>query len=127
MTKMNRRDFLRTSGAAAAAASFAATPGLAWSQGVGTTAPFPDYKALVCVFLFGGNDSYNMVVPNTPAEYNAYAASRQNLAIPQQDLEFGDAGLGAGGQEFSALGQHAFVGNDDEFRQLSGRAVYSDF
>ena len=86
MTKMNRRDFLRTSGAAAAAASFAATPGLAWSQGVGTTAPFPDYKALVCVFLFGGNDSYNMVVPNTAAEYNAYAASRQNLAIAQQDL-----------------------------------------
>ena len=86
MTKMNRRDFLRTSGAAAAAATFSATPGLAWSQGVGTTAPFPDYKALVCVFLFGGNDSYNMVVPNTTAEYNAYAASRQNLAIAQGDL-----------------------------------------
>ena len=86
MTKMNRRDFLRTSGAAAAAASFAATPGLAWSQGVGTTAPFPDYKALVCVFLHGGNDSFNMVVPNTTAEYNVYAASRQNLAIAQQDL-----------------------------------------
>ena len=27
-----------------------------------------------------------MVVPNTTAEYNAYAASRQNLAIAQQDL-----------------------------------------
>jgi uncharacterized protein (DUF1501 family) len=53
---------------------------------VGTTAPFTDYKALVCVFLFGGNDSYNMVVPNTTAEYNAYAASRQNLAIAQGDL-----------------------------------------
>ena len=86
MTKMNRRDFLRTTGATAAAATFAATPGLAWSQGVGTTAPFTDYKALVCVFLFGGNDSYNMVVPNTTAEYNAYAASRQNLAIAQGDL-----------------------------------------
>jgi uncharacterized protein (DUF1501 family) len=86
MTKMNRRNFLRSSGAAATAATFAATPGLAWSQGVGTTAPFPDYKALVCVFLHGGNDSFNMVVPNTTAEYNAYAASRQNLAIAQQDL-----------------------------------------
>ena len=86
MKKMNRRDFLRTSSAAAAAATFAHTPGLAWSQGVGTTAPFPDYKALVCVFMFGGNDSFNMVVPNTTAEYNAYAASRQNLAVLQQDL-----------------------------------------
>ena len=86
MTRMNRRDFLKTSGATAAAATFAATPGLAWSQGIGTTAPFPDYKALVCVFLFGGNDSYNMVVPNSTAEYNAYAASRQNLAIARGDL-----------------------------------------
>jgi len=40
----------------------------------------------VCVFLHGGNDSFNMLVPNTTAEYNAYAASRQNLAIPQMDL-----------------------------------------
>lgn len=86
MKKFNRRDFLRTSGAAAAAATFAHVPGLAWSQGIGTTAPFPDYKALVCVFMFGGNDSYNMVVPNTTAEYNVYAQSRQNLAIPQPDL-----------------------------------------
>ena len=86
MNKINRRDFLRTSGAAAAAATFASTPGLAYSQVIGGGAPFNDYRALVCVFLFGGNDSYNMVVPNMPAEYNIYAASRQNLAIAQTDL-----------------------------------------
>ena len=86
MNKISRRDFLRTGSAAAAAATLAHTPGLAWSQGIGTTAPFPDYKALVCVFLHGGNDSFNMLVPNTTAEYNVYAASRQNLAIPRQDL-----------------------------------------
>lgn len=86
MKKIKRRDFLKTGGAAAAAATFAATPGLAWSQGIGTTAPFPDYRALVCVFLHGGNDSFNMLVPNTTAEYNAYAASRQNLAIAREDL-----------------------------------------
>ncbi|MBT8082412.1 MAG: DUF1501 domain-containing protein [Gammaproteobacteria bacterium] len=83
MKTLNRRDFLRTSGAAAL---FAATPGLAYSQVVGGPGPFDDYKALVCVFLFGGNDSYNMLVPNTTAEYNAYAASRQNLALLQGDL-----------------------------------------
>ena len=38
------------------------------------------------MFLFGGNDSWNMVVPRTDAEYNAYAQSRQNLAIPQAQL-----------------------------------------
>ena len=35
-------------------------------------APFTDYRALVCVFLFGGNDSFNMLVPRSDAEYNAY-------------------------------------------------------
>jgi uncharacterized protein (DUF1501 family) len=80
---LNRRGFLRTAGAAAA---FAACPGAAFSQGLGTVAPFPDYKALVCIFLFGGNDSFNMVVPRSNAEYNAYAASRQNLAIAQGEL-----------------------------------------
>ncbi|MDH3752051.1 MAG: DUF1501 domain-containing protein [Gammaproteobacteria bacterium] len=85
MKKINRRDFLMT-GASAAAATMAATPGLTYAQMIGGGAPFDDYRALVCVFLFGGNDSYNMLVPNTIAEYNAYAASRQNLAIAQTDL-----------------------------------------
>ena len=83
MKTLNRRDFLKTSGAAA---MFAATPGLAYSQVVGGAGPFDDYRALVCVFMFGGNDSFNMLVPNTTAEYQAYAASRQNLAIDQADL-----------------------------------------
>lgn len=42
----------------------------------------PDYKALVCVFLSGGNDSFNMLMPRNPDEYNDYATTRSNLAIP---------------------------------------------
>jgi len=83
MTKINRRNFLKSSSAAAV---FAATPGLAYSQLVGGGAPFDDYRALVCVFLFGGNDSFNMLVPRSDAEYDVYQTSRQNLAIAQQDL-----------------------------------------
>jgi uncharacterized protein (DUF1501 family) len=83
MSKINRRRFLLGSGAAA---TFAATPGAAFSQVVGGGAPFSDYRALVCVFLFGGNDSFNMLVPRSDAEYAVYAQSRQNLAIAQQDL-----------------------------------------
>lgn len=86
MKKISRRQFIQSSGAAAAAATFASAPGLAYSQVIGTTAPFNDFRALVCVFLHGGNDSFNMLVPNTTAEYNAYAASRQNLAIPREAL-----------------------------------------
>lgn len=45
-----------------------------------------DYKALVCILLAGGNDSYNMLVPSTNEIYTDYAATRANLALPQGDL-----------------------------------------
>ncbi|MDP9122410.1 MAG: DUF1501 domain-containing protein, partial [Acidobacteriota bacterium] len=45
-----------------------------------------DYKALVCVFLYGGNDSNNMLVPYDPLDYNGYAAVRQGLALPRNTL-----------------------------------------
>ena len=87
MKRINRREFLRrTASAAAVSSAFAHVPGMAWSQGMGTSAPFSDYKALVCVFMFGGNDSYNMVVPRSNAEYTVYANSRQNMAVAQEDL-----------------------------------------
>ncbi len=42
-----------------------------------------DYKALICVFLNGGNDSNNMIIPTIPAEWENYAAIRGPvLAIP---------------------------------------------
>jgi uncharacterized protein (DUF1501 family) len=80
-----RREFLGLAGAGAAG-WLLSRPYSAVGQMVGGTAPFADYRALVCVFLFGGNDSFNMLVPRSAAEYNAYAASRQNLAVPQADL-----------------------------------------
>ena len=36
----------------------------------------PDYKALVCLFLFGGNDTYNMVLPTDSASFAAYTTTR---------------------------------------------------
>jgi uncharacterized protein (DUF1501 family) len=61
-----------------------------WAQAAGTGG-FSDYKALVCLFMFGGNDSWNMVVPTSTAEYNAYARSRgggtaSSLAIDRAAL-----------------------------------------
>ena len=47
---------------------------------------FSDYRALVCVFLFGGNDSFNMLVPRSDAEHNVYMQSRQNLALERDIL-----------------------------------------
>ena len=46
-----------------------------------------DYKALVCIFLQGGNDSNNLILPTIPSEYNHYAAIRSPvLAIPQSAI-----------------------------------------
>ncbi len=45
-----------------------------------------DYKALVCFFLSGGNDSYNMLVPRSTDAYNEYATTRFDLALSQSSL-----------------------------------------
>jgi uncharacterized protein (DUF1501 family) len=50
-----------------------------------------EYRALVCIFLFGGNDSNNMIIPFTTAGYNNYATVRGaqsagGLALPQSSL-----------------------------------------
>jgi uncharacterized protein (DUF1501 family) len=46
----------------------------------------PGYKALVCLFLSGGNDANNWIVPTDTTTYNAYSAIRGNLALPQTSL-----------------------------------------
>lgn len=40
------------------------------------------YRALVCVFLHGGNDSHNWVVPVDPTGYAEYSSARGDLAVP---------------------------------------------
>lgn len=45
-----------------------------------------DYKALVCVFLFGGNDANNMLIPFDTAGYGTYASLRGPLSIAQNTL-----------------------------------------
>jgi uncharacterized protein (DUF1501 family) len=58
-----------------------------------TAAALPsDYKALVCLFLNGGNDANNLIIPTgtgaatDAAGYLAYAAARTNLALPRTGL-----------------------------------------
>jgi uncharacterized protein (DUF1501 family) len=45
-----------------------------------------DFKALVCVFLYGGNDGMNTVVPMDASRYADYAKVRASLALPQASL-----------------------------------------
>ncbi|TQV67707.1 DUF1501 domain-containing protein [Exilibacterium tricleocarpae] len=46
-----------------------------------------EYRAMVCVFLFGGNDSFNMLAPYESTEYNHYANVRTDLALPRGQLQ----------------------------------------
>jgi uncharacterized protein (DUF1501 family) len=78
---MKRRNFLFHAGALAGTAALGQM-GMFASR----AAPADDYKALVCIFLAGGNDSNNMVVPVDTAGYATYAAARGALALPQAQL-----------------------------------------
>jgi len=88
---MNRRDFLRRSicGALGGVGLYGAMGNLKLLEAAigsyGANA-FSDYKALVCVFMFGGNDALNMVIPRSATHYAQYAAARATLAVPQSDL-----------------------------------------
>ena len=46
----------------------------------------PDYKALVCLYLQGGNDATNVLIPGDPAGYAAYAKLRADVAVTQSSL-----------------------------------------
>ena len=59
-----------------------------------------DYKALVCVFLFGGNDSDNMIVP-VSSQSDRYAAVRGDLAVPRSEM----LSMQAAGEEGRAHGK----------------------
>ncbi len=50
------------------------------------TAGDSDYRALVCVFLAGGCDTFNVLVPRGDAEYGDYAAIRGPVALAQDSL-----------------------------------------
>src|SRR5256714_4578919 len=45
-----------------------------------------DYKALICLFLFGGNDANNVIIAHDTSGYASYAAARGILALPQASL-----------------------------------------
>lgn len=97
----SRRRFLARSAqiALGSAASFATLGRLQMVQAA-TRDPGEDYRALVCVYLYGGNDSFNMVVPRTPAAYNTYQSARPNLSIAQSSLLPITPLSGAGGVEW---------------------------
>ncbi len=79
----NRRSFLRAASMVTAGSVLGMRP-FGLMNAMAQTAD--DYKALVCIFLTGGNDANNMIVPFDSAGYGAYAALRGPLALGQSSL-----------------------------------------
>ncbi len=82
----SRREFLKRGAALSLAGG--ATPFALSLAAMGEAAAqtATDYKALVCVFLYGGNDYANTLLPYDLASYNAQQTFRANLAINRTDL-----------------------------------------
>ncbi|MCR5868806.1 DUF1501 domain-containing protein [Aquincola sp. J276] len=80
----SRRSWLKASGLALGGVLSTGTLGSLLLPG--RHAQAADYKALVCVFLYGGNDGMNMVVPTDEARHAEYSAVRQALALPRASL-----------------------------------------
>lgn len=84
--KHTRRAFLRRAGQLAFTGT--ALPTVLNLAAIGEAAAFnaTDYKALVCVFLFGGNDYANTVINYDATSHAQYAAIRGGIAIPRANL-----------------------------------------
>ena len=115
---------------------FAAQNAHAKLQKIANTAAGDDYRALVCVFMFGGNDANNMIVPRDPADHTRYAGPRGPLAIGRDQLlsvkptnvqgrEFGFHPSMTGIQTLFNAGKAAVMANVGTLAQPLTKAQYN--
>ncbi len=94
-----------------------------------------DYRALVCVFLYGGNDANNLVVPLETGAYDTYARARGPLALPQAvllpvqptnagGLRYGLHPATAGLQALFESGKAAIIANAGPLLAPTSKAQY---
>ena len=106
LPELQRREFLRRAGALGLAGTAAPWALNLATLGEAAAATLPtDYKALVCVFLYGGNDYGNTLVPYDTASYNSYAKIRQALATPRDQLASTVLGQTVGGRQMALAPQ----------------------
>ena len=84
---LSRRDLFRLGCCSAATVGLRNFSRFGWMNAMAAqAAPSTGYRALVCVFLFGGNDANNMVIPMDSTRFNAYTNLRKDLALPGSSL-----------------------------------------
>jgi uncharacterized protein (DUF1501 family) len=132
-----RRNFLKMSARLAALGLTGLGVGPArsfFAREVSAAAQVTDYKALVCIYMFGGNDSNNVIVPVDTERYNAYRTLRGGLALgatrltsPIADASGNPYALHSAMPELSQLygtGKVAFVLNTGALNQPLTREQY---
>lgn len=89
MRNYTRRKFLRlgTQTLCGAGLALGSSPWHTLAQAAtGDLSQHQDYRALVCIYLAGGSDGFNLLVPTDNADYNEYADARRHLAVAQSNL-----------------------------------------
>ena len=148
--KISRRQFIGQANCAAVgtASLLSSLLSLRLTAGAASASNFTDYKALVCLFLNGGNDSFNMLVPRQQSAYNEYEQVRggvggTGLAIPRSDLHqitssLQNSSAGAGYSDFGIhpdlpylktlydQGDLAFVSNVGSLIEPTSLVQYND-
>ena len=88
-SNISRRNFIRRAACAGVGtlAMTSAISQLRFMNAAVAQSDISSYKALVCIFLLGGNDSNNLIIPTIPSQYTNYATVRTPvLAIPQSAI-----------------------------------------
>ena len=148
--KISRRQFIGQANCAAVgtASLLSSLLSLRLTAGAASASNFTDYKALVCLFLNGGNDSFNMLVPRQQSAYNEYEQVRggvggTGLAIPRANLHqitssLQNTSAGAGYSDFGIhpdlpylktlydQGDLAFVSNVGSLIEPTSLVQYND-
>ena len=148
--KISRRQFIGQANCAAVgtASLLSSLLSLRLTAGAASASNFTDYKALVCLFLNGGNDSFNMLIPRQQSAYNEYEQVRggvggSGLAIPRANLHqitssLQDTPAGAGYSDFGIhpdlpylktlydQGDLAFVSNVGSLIEPTSLVQYND-
>jgi uncharacterized protein (DUF1501 family) len=101
---ISRRQFLYQANCAAVGSLslFSSLFTLRLTAGAVATTPQSGYKALVCLFLAGGNDSFNMLVPRASEAYAEYSAVRGTIALARDTL----LPITTAGQNHAQFGMH---------------------
>ena len=148
--KISRRQFIGQANCAAVgtASLLSSLLSLRLTAGAASASNLTDYKALVCLFLNGGNDSFNMLIPRQQSAYNEYEQVRggvggSGLAIPRANLHqitssLQNTSAGAGYSDFGIhpdlpylktlydQGDLAFVSNVGSLIEPTSLVQYND-